>query len=179
MKTYLSLVVIALCLLNSCKTSYEPLSIDYNFFPLKIGNKWYYNTSGLDTDPVLNIYEVKARKEINGTWYYLITNTSVQHNLKDSVYYRLDNAVLSSISAGHEEVIIADFSLNKNDYAYWDLIGDLKVTEKTESIITFERPFQVDYGSSVTYKKGIGIIRKIMNGYFYSQSKLVRAELVK
>jgi hypothetical protein len=38
--------------------------------------------------------------------------------------------------------------------------------------------FQADYGSSVTYKKGVGMIRKIVNGYFYLQSMLVRAELV-
>ena len=96
----------------------------------------------------------------------------------DTIYYRLVNSVLYSKLPRHEERIIADFSLNENEYAYWDTIGDLKVTEKTDTIIKFERPFHIDYGSSVTYKKGIGIIQTRENGFIYYQRNLVKAELV-
>lgn len=178
MKEYHSVVVIAFFMLISCQTSYEPLSINKNFFPLKIGNKWYYNTSGLDTDPILNIHEVTARKKISDEFYYLITDTHLQNNFKDTVYYRLENSVLFSKLPQHEERIIADFSLNENAYAYWDSLGDLKVTKKTDSIIKFERPFHEDYGSSVTYKKGIGMIQTIENGIVYYQSNLVKAEII-
>lgn len=178
MKKYYTAVIITFFILISCETSYEPLSIDESFFPLKIGNKWYYNTSGLNTDPILNIHEVKALKEINNKSYYLVTNTHLKYNLKDTVYYRLDKSVLFSKLPKYEERIMADFSLKENEYAYWDPIGDLKVTEKTDSIIKFERPFHADYGSSVTYKKGIGIIQTIENGFIYYRSNLVKAELV-
>ncbi len=169
---------LTLFLLISCETSHEPLYVDNSFFPLNIGNKWYYNTSGLNTDPILIIKEVVALKAINDNSYYLVTNTHVQHSYKDSIYYRIDNSILYSKLPQHEERIIADFSLKKNEYAYWDAIGDLKVTEKTNSIMKFERPFGADYGSSVTFKKGVGIIESIENGIIFYKRTLVRAEIV-
>lgn len=178
MRKYYRALIITFFILISCKTSYEPLLIDKSFFPLEIGNKWYYNISGLDTDPILNIKEVIALKEINDKSYFLVTNTHLKYNFKDTVYYRLDNSVLFSKLPQYDERIMADFSLNENEYAYWDSKGDLKVIKKTASIMIFARPFSADYGSAVTYKRGTGIIQIVQNGIIYYQINLVKAELV-
>ena len=172
------IMYLVLFILISCKTSTEPLFVDNNFFPLNIGNKWYYNTNGSDADPILIIMEVVAIEEINDKSYYLVTNSNIQYSYKDSIYYRINNSVLYSKMPNNEEQIVADFSLKKNEYAYWDVIGDLKVTEKTNSIMKFERPFSADYGSSVTYQKKIGIIESILNGFIFFKRTLVRAEIV-
>ena len=49
--------------------------------------------------------------------------------------------------------------------------------QKTDSIITFETTFREDYGYSITFKRGAGIIRLIRNGFVYSRQILVKAEI--
>ncbi|MFA7421931.1 MAG: hypothetical protein WCZ90_19770 [Melioribacteraceae bacterium] len=177
MKSYFLFLFILSALLCSCESTNEPIINGQEYFSLSIGNKWYYNTRGADKTIINETLEVTAQKEINAKKYYELVRIDVSFNYRDTIYYRFSGNILFSKSPQHDERIIADFSLSINEYAYWDSIGDLKVTEKTESTITYARPFSADYGSLVTYEKGIGIIKSLENGFILFRKDLVKAEI--
>jgi hypothetical protein len=73
------------------------------------------------------------------------------------------------------ERVFADFSLNLNEHAYW--LQDLKVTVKNNELMTFETPWGMDYGYSLTFRKGVGMIFSAANGIVYYRTKMIKAEI--
>ncbi|MHB1688114.1 MAG: hypothetical protein ACYCVH_12180 [Ignavibacteriaceae bacterium] len=175
MEKLYKLIPLLFALLLGCESPNEPVRNVEEFFPLKVGNKWYYNSTNSDTTSIDDIWEITGQKEIDNKKYYEIIKHYLKYNLKDTLYYRLNGDTLFSKGINYNEQIVADFSLNINEIAYWK--DDLKVVQKTENIITFETPFGADYGYSITFKRGIGIASAIENGFVYYRIKLIKAEI--
>lgn len=175
MKKLYKLILLLYTLLLSCESPNGPISNSEEFFPLSIGNKWYYNTNNPDSTTIDDIWEITGQKVLNNKEYYEMAIFHSKNNLKDTLYYRLNGDTLFSRRKNYNELIVADFSLTLNEPAYWQ--NDLKVTHRTENTITFETPFRADYGYIITFKKGVGITVQIQNGIDYQKLKLIKSEL--
>lgn len=175
MKNSALLLLFFLSLITGCKSPNEPASMSGEFFPLAVGNKWYYNTNHPDTTSVNLIQEITGQKVISKKNYYEMASLNLLSGVRDTFYYRLNGDTLFVRNAKDGEHILADFSLNLNDAAYWQ--QDLKVTAKTDEFITFQTPWGPDYGYSVTFKRGVGIINSAENGLVYYRTKLIKSEI--
>ncbi len=175
MKKLIRLIPLLFALLLSCESPVEPTGSAKEFFPLKVGNKWYYNLTYSDTTSIDEIWEITGRKTLDNKEYYQMVTNRLKNNFKDTLYYRTNGDTLFSKRPEFNEQIIADFSLKINETTYWQ--DDLKVTKKTGDTMTFETPFRADYGYSITFKKGIGISIQIQNGFIYYKLKLIKVEL--
>jgi hypothetical protein len=175
MKKIYLLILLSFLLLLGCKSPNEPSLNPEEYFPLQIGNKWYYNTVYPDTTSVNIICEVNGQEEINHKQYYRIVEQNLQYNFIDTLFYRVNGDTLFSRRINYDEQIIADFSLRLDDTAYWQ--NDLKVVQKTKDIIKFETPFGADYGDSITFQRGIGITNSVQNGLVYYRRTLIKAEI--
>ena len=175
-KIYLSIFLLTLMFFN-CESPTEYAADFQEFFPLKVGNKWYYRTNSTDTSNFNETIEIIGQKKLNDNIYFETVVNMIDRNFIDTFYYRFAGNALVTQSPPQNERILADFSLKLNQYAYWDSVGDLSVSEKTDSIITFSRPFHIEYGSSITYKKGIGLIKSFTNGFIVHLRILVRADI--
>ena len=156
MKKLYKLIPLLFAILFGCSSPNKPLEKVESFFPLTTGNKWYYNSSTGDTSSIDDVWEITAQKEIDNKKYYEIIEHHIKNNLNDTVYYRLNGDTLFSKRIDYQEHIVADFSLNLNETAYWQ--NDLKVVQKTENIMTFETPYEIDYGYTITFQRGVGIV---------------------
>jgi len=168
-------ILLFVLLLWCCNSPVAPLHNAADFFPLTVGNKWYYNSTDSDTTVIDDIWEITARKTINNKAYYELVTRHLENNFIDTLYYRVSGDTLFSKRIKFDEQIIADFSLKINETAYWQ--DDLKVSTKTEDAMTFETPFYADYGYSVTFKKRRGIAIQIQNGFIYHRLTLIKAEI--
>ncbi len=177
MKRIYFVIPLFLCLITGCDSSIGPSSTLDEYFPLRVGNKWYYNSNYKDTNSINIIWEVGSLIEINGHQYYEIRqeNFNNQNVYSDTSYYRLSGDTLFYYHNNLQEQILADFSLHLGDTTYWQ--NDLRVTEKTNRSIKFETPFSADYGYSITFKRGIGITSIIQNGFIFNQLTLIKSEL--
>ena len=173
-KIYLA-VSLSFLLLLGCSSPNEPSSDPEEFFPLKAGNKWYYNTSYTDTDSIDLISEVTGGEVIGSKLYFRIVEQNLQFGFIDTVFYRFGGDTLFGKTKNYSEQIIADFSLNLNDAAYWQ--SDMRVVQKTQDIMKFEVPFAADYGSSITFQRGLGIIETEQNGFVYYRRTLRKVEI--
>ncbi|MDP2303458.1 MAG: hypothetical protein Q8N03_13660 [Ignavibacteria bacterium] len=175
MKKIYLFIFLSFLLLFGCKSPSEPSSNPEEYFPLQIGNKWYYNSAFPDTTSVNIICEVHGQEDINHKKYYRIVEQNLQYNFLDTIFYRISGDTLFSRRINYDEQTVADFSLNLNDTAYWQ--NDLTVVQKTKDIIKFETPFRVDYGNSITFQRGIGITNSVQNGFVYYRRTLIKAEI--
>lgn len=171
----LTLILITVFMISCGDSPTEPSSGSEDYFPLKVGNKWYYNSDFSDSTSIDITWEVTGEEKIDHKTYSIIIEQNIQHNYTDTLYFRLNGATLFSKRINYDDYIVADFSLNLNDTAYW--INDLTVVQKTNEIIEFATPFMADYGHSTTYKKGIGITQSVDNGLVYYRRTLINAEI--
>ncbi len=180
MKNIYLLIPLAVSLVCGCKSTNEPTSNNKpssnseKYFPLKLGNKWYYNTANYIPDSIDLIWEVTGQEVLNDILYYRIIKQYLRYNTTDTQFYRFNGDTLFCKSKNIES-IIADFSLNLNETASW--FSDLKVVRKTDSLIEFSTPFGIDYGYSITFLKGYGITKIISNGIVYYETTLIKAEI--
>lgn len=174
MNKFSSIIFLLIILFMNCGSPTEPTSNPGEYFPLKIGNKWYYNSEYPDTTSINIIWEVIGQEEITWKHYYAIVEQNLQTNRLDTLFFRFNGDTLFRRGTNREQ-IIADFSLNVNDTAYWQ--NDLRVVQKTQDIMIFETPFGADYGYSISFQKGIGIINLVQNGFLYYRRTLVKAEI--
>jgi hypothetical protein len=175
MNKTLFFIPLLLLLVFGCKSPVESSSNPPGYFPLQIGNKWYYNTFSQYSDSIDLIWQVVGQKVINGKQYFAIKESSASTFINDTIYFRFDGNILLSKINNNPEQYVADFSLNLNDSASWRY--DLKVVQKSDDIIKFETPFGPDYGYSITFKKGVGITNTIQNGIIYNYKKLIKWEI--
>ncbi|MCU7497420.1 MAG: hypothetical protein HF311_18265, partial [Ignavibacteria bacterium] len=159
-----------------CKSPNEPAPASSEYFPLAVGNKWYYHTNGIsDTSSINVVREVTGQKSIDNKTYYEVVSTQLASGIKDTAFLRMSDKILFA-HMGKGENIIADFSLNLNDKAYWE--KDLKVSKKNGDIMAFESiPQLIDNGYGVTYQKGVGMTYSFLNGFAYEYTKLVKSEI--
>ncbi|GMU87454.1 MAG: hypothetical protein AMXMBFR48_26950 [Ignavibacteriales bacterium] len=144
--------------------------------PLKDGNKWYYNSHSRfpDTTSIVFVWEVNGQEKKGGLNYFRIVEHNLLTNYYDTLFYRLNGDTLFGWETDKEQ-ILADFSLNLNDTAYWR--NDLKVVQKSGEIMQFETRLGQNSSYSISYQKGIGITDIIESGVLYHRKKLIKAEI--
>ena len=178
MKTKIYLIIVFAfwgILIIGCDSPTEYSLNPKEYFPLQVGNKWYYNSDYSDTTTINLISEVNGKEDIDFKEYFRIIEQNLQSNFIDTIFFRFGGDTLFSRKKYYPERIMADFSLNLNDTAYWE--NDMTVVQKTKDIMRFEIPFGADYGYSITFKRGIGITNKIQNGFIYHRRILIKAEI--
>ncbi len=175
MQTLIVLYIGSLLFFTACSPPTRSASKVNSFFPLKVGNKWYYSTSYPDTTAIDLIWTVSALTTIDKKPYYEVIENHLQSNHRDTVFYRMNGDTLFWKNPSNTERVLADFSLGLNDSAYWK--NDGKVVTRTETTIEFSTPFGADYGESRTYRMGTGLTLLITNGFIYYQQKLVKADI--
>ncbi|MFA3783795.1 hypothetical protein ABRY23_12110 [Melioribacteraceae bacterium 4301-Me] len=176
---YIICFMVLLFLFNSCNENpTQPVSAE-QFYPLKVGNKWYYkyyHTNG-DTikydysDSEYELYrEVIGVKKINGKNYSIMESKNSNPllvNHSDTTYLRTDRyklyfAYKDATTNQYIERMFADFSLEKADTFH--IVKDayewvVTVKEKTTNIIKFhyEIPNAADEEYEETYVKNVGL----------------------
>jgi len=164
---------ILLYMLTSCGVSDLNNSNNVDYFPLQIGNKWYYSSDKSQSLDKATKWEIVSAIVINDIEYYLVEKTH-PYSTKDTSYYRYEDSKLielfidKSKNNYYLESIFADFNILENDffnyYAESDNDEDIyyKVTlkEKTTSSITlFYNIIQFrDTEHSITFQENKGIV---------------------
>jgi hypothetical protein len=172
----LSSIFLIILLLIGCElpdSAYK--SSSSQFFPLAVGNKWYYNTGTINSSSVNEMWEITGTRKIADTTYYILLRYNLKSNIADTSFYRCSSDTLFYRSTNKYEHVAADFSLHLNDTTYWDPYAT--VTERTEDKITFSAYIGGDSGYGITYIKGIGVSNMEESGFVYYFHKLVRAEI--
>lgn len=148
------LIVMSILLLNSCDEYCEITDYE-DYFPLEVGNKWYYGDNGTR--------EITGQKEINGEVYYEVR---VEHEVPGAglnfynEYYRFYRSKLFRVF-NDNIFIMADFSLKEGDEFTQDNTGfNVLVLSDDHNKFTFSynHPDLVDEEYEITFKKDVGII---------------------
>jgi hypothetical protein len=183
-------IIIGLSL--SCNES-TPIEPEYgnSFFPLKVGNTWFYNSFSsscqqFNPNIVKEIKKVIGTKNIMGRTFYslesIYKDDSGSIYSKDTSYYYYSNDTLYHyMSVGNNKYnksIYAIFSLESGD-KYIDTVGttvnEITVREKNNewAIFSYDAPQVKDEENEVTFRKGKGIYE------IYSPSSTVITKLIK
>ena len=136
-----------------------------NFFPIQIGNRWYYSSYGakhsFDSTRVDEIWEIKSlTRETEDKIFFLLEKKFLRDEKTvkiDSIYICLSNDSLLTLKGGESSPkIIAVF--NKKEYKIDK--EQVRLREKSNSVITFNYyiPNTRDYSHWKTFKKKVGII---------------------
>jgi len=157
---------------SSNAVDYDYLNNQSSYFPLKIGNKWYYNsnTDPFDSTSYNEVWEVKTNLWLFQKNFYLIEKTRyfLDGSIKyDSMYYCLSNDTLLQFHPSWEssESSIstrAIFSSNQKFTMKWlDFEYEAYSKNQNDSVITFTYyiPGGMDSGFETTFHKNIGITK--------------------
>ena len=165
----------------SCKSPTEPLEGNNNqnkFFPMNIGNKWYYNSYNIndgnfDTTKYDETWEIKNKVSLDNKIFYLFEDIfySDSETIKsvDTIYYSIKNDSLFQIEDGK---ILTKSSIDFlglfSDKPYSNFIvrkdpsGNYmgEVFKSTDTTFTFYyyQDGWADSGWQMTFQKGIGYI---------------------
>jgi hypothetical protein len=177
MKKFKYNILFFLLVIISCESPTEPTSLDEDYMPLIIGNKWYYSSNIKDTTTIDIIVEILNQEVIENKMYYKMMEQNISSSFVDtfSYYFRMNGDTLFSRLKLFPEEVIADFSLNKNEIAYWK--EDLSVVEKTNDIIKYATLNSEDYEYNITFEKNVGIVNIVENSIIHYYRKLVKYEL--
>lgn len=163
------------CRSNPESPSYSDLKKD-TFFPLAVGNIWYYNFYGggvpIDTTKYNEKKEIVLIRYLGSRAFYLLRNTYYNDdgsiNSNDSIYYYLANDTLFKILT-NEPFTESSIKLslifppaNKSEFIV-DGKYEGSIVENNDSIVVFSfwEPNWADSGWNETYKKNIGMINTI------------------
>jgi hypothetical protein len=186
------LVIIGLC--SGC--SQGPTEPEYvnSFFPLEVGNKWYYNSFSSSSQrfnplEVDEVKEIIGIKQISEKKYYLAETKYYDQSgsiyYVDTSYYRYSKDTLyqhRNYNNASYEIASAIFSLEKGD-RYMNYMGstifEVTVREKDNGLITFfyDSPQFKDTESEITFQKGKGISKRYTPSSGI-ETKLIKADLV-
>jgi hypothetical protein len=80
------------------------------YFPLKVGNKWYYNSDYSDTTTINLISEVNGKEDIDFNEYFRIIEQNLQSNFIDTIFFRFGGVgITNKIQNGfiyHRRILI-------------------------------------------------------------------------
>jgi len=169
-----SVTFIILLLLSGCESPNGNNSANNGqFFPLAVGNKWYYNSGSSDSKFDI-VWQIKGVQIIDNKNYYQLFTSILKSNTTDTSYYRYSGDTLFTRTENRDSVI-ADFNVRLNDSTYWSPGGI--VTQKTQDSITFSASFNRVFGYSITYVRGIGMTSLEKTVEVTHMYKLVDAEI--
>jgi hypothetical protein len=164
------------------------------FFPLSVGNKWYYNSFNsyqqYDSTNVNFTNEVIGTAQVLGKSYFTVKSSYLNENgisiYSDTSQYFYSNDTLyrymtDANKSNYYETIYANFTLGKGDkYTTYMNSTEYVITliEKDKDFITlfYDAPQYKDEEQEITFKKGVGIY-KYYTFNSGSEIRLIRAEL--
>lgn len=166
-----SIIVLFVC----CSSAQTSSSVENNYIPFSIGNKWFYNSH---TSEVVGIDTIEGKK------YFKLEYKNVDEKFPPFYYHqRVSNDTLYTLNFGqysniYFERVTAIFTLDSGDVAKIELPPNelssrneakglptgreylIKVINKTrETIELFTNIGGVDGNFTETYKRGIGLIK--------------------
>ncbi len=176
MKLFFYLFAFALTVLFICCSSAQiSSSVEKDYMPLSIGNKWYYNSH---TSEVVGIDTIEGKK------YFKLEFKNVNEQFPPFYYYqRISNDTLYTLNLDQKsnlyfERVTAIFTLDSGDVARIELPPNelssrnearglptgrkysIKAINKNkETIELFTNVGAVDGNYTETYKRGIGMIK--------------------
>jgi hypothetical protein len=159
-----------------CSHSTAPTAPDYGYFPIELVSKWHFaTTDNVNRLIATFVWENAGQVQLNNkTYFKILRYNSTPDSSTQTFYFRKDGNILYERTDTLGEHIVVDFSLGLNSKAYWDT--SFTVVQKDDSMITFSTQFGADYGNSVTYKKNVGMVSEVSNGFILWQTKLVNTE---
>ncbi|MGD8306087.1 MAG: hypothetical protein PVF17_05490 [Ignavibacteria bacterium] len=170
-------------LIYSCDFLIETSTIADEYYPLKVGNKWYYNFDHPDTTVFNEIKEIIGITVINNYRYYITvryglppnsySDTSYSRTQKGKLFIGYKRKIDGVIS--FNENLIADFSLNIGDTIRTNEYDYMTITNKFDNII--EINWRADLWGRTKYQKGIGVIESITSNSVIHRRFLVKSEL--
>ena len=157
-----------------CSSAQTSSSVENDYMPLSIGNKWYYNSH---TSEVVGIDTLESKK------YFKLEYKNVNEKFPPFYYYqRISNDTLYTLNFGqwsnlYSERVTAIFTLDSGDVARIELPPNelssrneaqglptgrkyliKAINKNSETIELFTNVGGVDGNYTETYKRGIGMI---------------------
>jgi hypothetical protein len=180
MKFFLGYIVIAILLFAGCENLTESQrggSISSSYYPLEIGNKWYYkywdrfDSTFVYPESIAMTEEVVASRYLNNKLFYLVEtcylNLDGSVRAKDSVYYNFSGDTLYQILNNWDfseeslsiRAIFADtghvsFRMKWSD-DYYEVYSRFE-TDTTINFVYYQ-PNWTDSGSEWKFMKGVGV----------------------
>lgn len=178
-----ALILASIFLFLSCdENPLEPENAN-SFFPLKLGNKWYYRQYTTFNDSLKFKYpdkeydltfEIIGDKEIDGKTYSVLEGTSYDYSSQfypirvDTSYCRNEGSRffwLGEDSYGYHNLMIADFSVSEGDTFSFNrdnnststTVGTVKKRTWAAITIFYDIPNVSDDESEVTFVRNIGL----------------------
>jgi hypothetical protein len=174
---YYIIIIITAFILLSCKEStVEPFVDTNNYFPMQVGNTWWYSLPNEAHDQFK--ISITGVSSINSKQYFIFERLNISTNQKTITYYCFENKKVFQYKPDtQKESLFIDF--NKNIDEIW--ISEIreydtllaKITEKNYSDITtrgkFSHCLNIYYCSSkfaeggwtnLTFAPGIGLIEE-------------------
>jgi|WetSurMetagenome_2_1015567.scaffolds.fasta_scaffold10642_5 hypothetical protein len=169
-----------------CSSAQTSSSVENDYMPLAIGNKWYYNVHTANTEvgsETSTITEVIRIDTIKGKIYFQLKYENVNSDKKPYYYHqRISNDTLYTLNyeekyKDYSERVTAIFSLESGDVARIELPEteltlkyksdglptgrrySIKAVNKDEDTIEFFTNIAIDVESTEIYKKGVGMIK--------------------
>ncbi len=199
MKLLLKTVLLLIALfIIAYQNSTEPQQTEPNsdYFPLAVGNKWYYQTWNHQTkqfehpEYIESTMEVIRPRQLDGKLFYLVESCSMNSDgtirAKDSIYYNISGDTLYQISVHWEfkkenmsiRAIFADTGHVRFKMKWYDDYYEANSQLETDSTMNFAyyMPLMCDSGSELTIKKHVGFSEYISYQTPYN-SRLVKYEL--
>jgi len=185
-----TLIIVVAMLFNSCDTSTEVINKNYSdYFPLKVGNKWYYSNYSYSVPPDANrielIKEGIGTRDFSDTTYYTMRETYYNNeavSYVDTNFYVVSGNELVCRYEWEQNTrnVITDFSMKLNEQKVFPGNEETKqyliVKEKSETSIKFlyDHPGIVDEEHLEEYKIGRGVVDYF--SYWGFGYKLIRFE---
>jgi hypothetical protein len=186
MKTHICISVLLTMLGCSSPNDIKQTVLASDYFPLSIGNKWYYTyfvyPTGYDSTKIYEIDEIVAMKSIVDEWFFAMQikkldfhdTTHHTYIAVDTIYLRARGSTIvyadSALSGELQKIVYADFNLKDGEILdiymerRWGVsLHDTvhysgKVSSRSGPTITlyYDRPGWIDAEHFDTFEKGIG-----------------------
>ncbi len=178
--TFLFLLIII-----GCESPNESYIEAEQYYPMKIGNKWYYSTDQFNGGDYNMVKEIVKDTIINNRLYYKLISYYTDQSTNQYVsYLRIEKSRLFiGINVNKngnyifEENLSADFSIKLGDTLRVDNYEYYTVVEKSENIINIFHQQSDGIRSWTKYQKGIGIIEGMNSNAIIHKTILVKSEL--
>ena len=178
------LIILFLFLIYYCESPMERTNDKKQYYPLEIGNKWYYSYDQTDISTYNYIVEIIGDTTINNKFYYKKMSYFFPKNGTYFISYirtdssRIYNGGFSYSNGIHTftESLSADFSMNVGDTIRTNEYDYITVKERDENIIKINVYSDGLHGWT-KYKRGIGIIERFSSNAIMHITILVKSEL--
>jgi hypothetical protein len=172
-----------LFLVYYCKSPTESYIDAKQYYPLEIGNKWYYSYDQTDVSTYNYVAEIIRDTTINNKFYYKMISYFIP--LSGTYYISFWRTEKSKLYDGRlsysngistfTEKLSADFSLNIGDTIRTNEYYYLTVTERDENTIKFA--WYSELWGWTKYQRGVGMIENIASNFVIHRTVLVKSEL--